>query len=1070
MPVNLGGSIGAGGGGYGATSSGNLTWTAPHAHSGGESWLGTIEHTADSLGTGVYNFIKSSQVPQTLWNVSPLATVYNVAASGGNVGAALHAQKQGLNKALFGGSPSHTAALWGQFLANPVKEATSEYHTDPFVKMNVNQYAPLAHPLRKPWQTALAAGLIVAPVAFSAAARVAYLGSIAKAARVSDEAGTLVREGSPAASAAMQAGHTLTPLSETEKNALRMKVFNPRYTPPTAPRIVYKPGTKAPKAPLSARFMVDSSGVAQKIGVDIPKNLEGARVAGPAERTSEPIALMKSGSHFVRQVFQRPLDIAIQHGFNRAFESPDGHVGLLGRFATARGRAVVDENARLAMNSWNTMANNLNQEAKNLGPNISKEEGRLATVLRSFNVSPEEGAKFWGRQADSGVNPTVTGELARVAQQLVDKGVMRVGANGKMEVNADAFPRLAHVDSLAKQAQDLREGIIKKYGLMDEAGMATRKNLPAEIMGSEQARSDITGAREGDAYLSLRTSVPRGGQLGYIKARLGGTTTKPTSFVSTHHATGSGIPKGELPADAYKSIAQSLHEAMRYMNSAEYRGQIASYGSYIRRRGDEVLVRDPNATGAGSIPPSYRELMNESKSLTSDGRASHRGLKDGIAARLRDEIPGLKEIKKFESDKASPIGMTAPPGYVWVPKSMLGDLTRIIPVERRGIEKAADAVNSGITAMTVYARPGHLLTRGLTNATTNLIQGSFAPKELLQSWKMIKELGGMNSSKVRELAAATGSHATQALPAEGTTLIAQGARKGAAWWARHIDMPFRVHAVLYELRDVGVKTEPQIDNVLAHLRNPDMSGMSYERKLQVDYALHRANRASIMYDGMSDTEREYLARYIWFLPWIQGGTRYAFHVAGEHPLKAWNTIQTAVQGKQQQEQAFPGGVPTLAFGITPLSGGANPLTANFSSFTPFGQIGADVGIVNAPANPDTGILGELNPVYSGLTAGVGSIYAKNSLQKVITDALTGTVSPTPEYNIIHGVVTPPQPNQWYGSTNVGIHGHAHLAALTSQILRALGGAGVPRPTRATNLARSYVSEHEKHRNIRVVVP
>ena len=1030
-----------------------------------ESGAEAVQHGAAALGTGVYNFIRSSQVPQAAWNVSPASFLYNYAASGGNANAAMQASAHGLNQALFGGSPSRVASQWGQFL-NPVTtlaEVRGEYKTDPFVKMTIDQYAPFRHPLRDPAQTALALGLIVLPAEFSTAARLSYLGSITRAMKVTDEAGRFggyVREGSPAASEARQAGHTLTPLTEAEKHSLRMKLLNPLRTPPTAPRLVYKHGLEAPALPLTPRFMVSPSGVAQRIGAEIPKEVAGLPIQGPANLTSEAFNLMKSGSHFVRNALQAPLDALIQRGFDRSFMAPGGRIGLLGKYATARGRAVLDEAGRLQINQLNTLSNQVEQEAKNLDPNVSKEEARLATFFRSGNVDPKEGVTYWGTKAED--TPEAKA-LADTSRSIDEKGLMRVGANGKMEINSAAFPRLAYVDSLAKQAQDLRENIIRKYDLLPAHILEERKSLVAERMGSEQARNPVTGVREGDAYTSLRTSVPRGGRRGYIKARVASTVSTPKSFIFDVPATGRGIEKGIIPEDTYKSIAQSLNEALRYMNTVGYRGQLSKYGSFIRTRKDEVLVRDPNQ-GGGVIPPFYRELMDESKTLTSDGKPSHEGLMRGIAAKIEEEIPGLRD--KFASNLSTEIGMRAPNGFVWVPKSMLGDLTKIIPVERNKVEKFFDAINSGITAATVYARPGHLATRALTNATTNLIQGSFAPKELAASAEMVQKLGGMYSQRVRELAAATGAHSTQALPAKGTALIARGARRGAAWWAKRIDMPFRVHAVLYELRDVGVDTVPEIENVLAHLKNPDMSGMSNARKLEVDYALHRANRASIMYDGMSDAEREYIARYIWFLPWIQGGTRYAFHVAGEHPLKAWNTIQTGRQGQRQQEEAFPGGVPSLAFGITPVTGGVNPWTSNFESFTPFGQIGADVAMLRHPANPDEGFFGQLNPVFSGLFAGAGSAYQKQPFLKVVKHALEGTVAPTPEWNIINSTLNPPRAKQWYGSTDVGIT-NPYAAAFVSQLMRALAGAGVPRPTRAANLARSYVTENTPHHMISI---
>src|SRR6516162_5021736 len=98
-----------------------------------ESGAEAVQHGAAALGTGVYNFIRSSQVPQAGWNLSPASFAYNLAMNGGNVGAAEQANIHGINQALFGGSPSRVANEWGQFVQNPLTEARGEYKTDPFV-------------------------------------------------------------------------------------------------------------------------------------------------------------------------------------------------------------------------------------------------------------------------------------------------------------------------------------------------------------------------------------------------------------------------------------------------------------------------------------------------------------------------------------------------------------------------------------------------------------------------------------------------------------------------------------------------------------------------------------------------------------------------------------------------------------------------------------------------------------------------------------------------------------------------------------------------------------------------
>jgi hypothetical protein len=1036
-----------------------------------------IQHGAESFGTSIYNYIGASKIPQTL-----SAGIKVEGAVLGHPSLLLHPgalantyvalQKQNL----FGGSPKRVAQQYVQFAHNPIAEVRSEYKTDPFVKQSIDQYAPLAHPERNWTQTALAVGLIVLPGAFSVGARAAYLANVARAARVYDSAGnlvtkTLVAEGSPAAKVALDAGHTLEPLSATEKAGLRVKVVNPRYTPPTAARVVTKmQRATPPKMPVTPRWAVDSAGNAVRVGVDIPKEVKGLPIEGPYEVGQVPLAFAKSGSHFIRNVIQRPIDAAIQHGLDKSFELKTGDTSLLTRYATRREQAAMAEAGRIQFNAGSVLGNQLINAAKDLGPDISKDEGKMAVFLRSANVTPEEMTRFWRQQAAGGINPERTSALADTTQALADKGVLRVGAHGMMEVNADAYPRLAAVDAMAKQAQDIREGVIDRYNLMTPEGREVRKSLVAEVIHSEHARSELTGARTGNAYISLKAKTPR--TLGGYLRSYRGQAPRVQTFITGKHATGTSLAPGLIPEDPFETIASSLSEALRYMNTVQYRGRVARFGSRIRSRNDEVLVRDPNAPEYAPLPPAYAELNEQVEHGPADS------LVNGIIRRVNEAIPGL--TKDFSPDLNTPLKARAPTGYVWVPKSMLNDMTRIA-LPKSGVEKFFNALNSAVTQATVYLRPGHLGTRSLTNATTNLIQGSFAPLELRATAKTVQEMGGLESERAREWAASTGEGASQALPHEGASWFARGgkvrvpgtqkvlnlsAEAGARWWARHIDMPFRLNAVLSEMRDIGYTTIEQLDRVMAHIKNPELSGMSTAEKMRIDYALQRSNRASIMYDDISDTERKYLLRYIWFFPWIKGSTRYAFHVAAEHPLKAWNIVQASRQGKQEQEKAFPGGLPSYAFGLTPLTGGSSPLASNFSSFTPFGEVGTDVGMVRHPLDPDEGLLGQLNPALTGLTQGIGEAFAQKPTLKILEDAASAAFRPTPEFGAIHGAIFPPRPTQLYGSTPTGIH-EPHLAAFVSQLLRALGGQGVPRPTRAQVAAKLHESETGKHHYVRV---
>lgn len=982
--------------------------------------LGKVADTTEGIGTGIYQLAKASKVPQTL--AAFPATVAEKPSLLAHPEALAHSYGQHLNTDLFGGSPSAVLKQYGNVATNPVGEYKAEAKTDPFVQdvaaMGKQTLTSLEHPGRDPFQTALTAATLLSAGA-GGAARLAYAARALDAARVGST-GELVVTGSDAAKAALAAGDTVTPLTNAEKVTLIRRAGSPGYKPPTTQRFLNQPVAKL-----------------------VHPAVEGERAEGPAavEIGHKPVQLQASGSHLYRGaqgVGDKVMQKALDNGVTAARQTRTA------KFAERRIAGALGESERISRNVAGAEATRVARSMENLDKGVPRRVGQLATFLRSANVTGEEASKYWADQAAKGIGDRVklgpgagqraTVLLSKLAQRIHDQGLLKVGDDGNVVVDEAKFPKLAVADKTVAGGQATREGILGDKALMTPEGLQTRLNLVAQRMGVD---------REGQGFTSLKTESKRSAQSPV--ARSNGTViplTKRLSLGKT--ATGAGVAKGLIPANTALVVARGLHDALRFVSSDRLRGRVAKLGSDIKRTGDDILARDPESKTQAEIPQDVKEMLGRSESTLTE--AEHDTFRTAARKLLEDHIPGLKD--NFEADRAAGLGTRAPEGYKWVPKQVVpDDLTS--SVEARGkVEKFADAVNSAVTSATVYFKLGHLPTRLLTNLSTNLVQGSLAPGELRATVSLANDL---SDAQKMDLTAATGTHGYQALPHAGTTRIAKIAGKGANAWARHIDAPFRLNAVLYELRQVGYDTPALIDKAIGHLKDQTRDGMDAASASKLDWAVRRANRASIMYDGLSAAEKRYVARYLWFFPWVKGAARFVGHTIEEHPFKAEAISQTGVLGARDRQNAL-GTVPPYEFGLTPLTGGQSPLTSNFSSFTPFSTAGNVAQLIQHPLNPDQGVEGQMNPFYAAITTLLTE--AKEGKPHALRDALTQAVSPTPELQAVNAFRHPPGPTKMFGATNLGTGGSAREKALLSALARALGGTAVPRPTRKSALAKA----------------
>ena len=1003
--------------------------TAPAHHSGG--LLGTIEKIGETaadaatLGTTSALGVKSGYLPSTASIVNPVLDkaasttesigtgLYKITNDAVNpndntvhaIGSLAHghlgkaANQLGFNKQSYGQDPFTAAKFKADPLGSDVEQIGKQTESG------------LVHPLRNPVNTGLT-WFTLASLGAGGAARLAYATRALSAAKIG-ETGDLVVAGSKAAKAAEAAGLPVEPLTTTERTALAGKALTPGYKVPTSLRVI--------RAPIT----------------DLVKPEGGAEGPAAAITTTKPVMLQASSNHLMR-VYQAAHDAIIQHAIDNAGESP----GAIARYGMGRVQKSIGEGVRVTANDRGTLERLLVQSGRKFDDGVSRKEGNLALFIRSANVDPGEMADFWEAHGQQ--------SLADAARSIEAKGLLeRVDGNIRV---SDKFPKLQKAEGLLAKAQAVREAALLDHGLMNPEGLATRKRLVAETIGSEGARDETTGIRGGQGYTSLKTSKAAQPQTAFTQSRAQGVMSAVKGLAVGKEATGLGIAKGLVPDDTTLGTAQSLHEILRYVNTVEFRGRVAQLGSDVRRSNQDILVRDPSVAEQGVIPGSIEELLGRKQS-TLDTLPTEEGqsIRAAIRARIEDEFPNPKEY-------SGKIGMRAPTGYKWVPKQLIpSELTRVA-TPRSGLAKVADTVNSAVTQATVYLKLGHFPTRFLTNFATNAVQGSakdalLTPFGIGESAKIAEQL---TETEKEELASVTGTHGYQALPHQGTNIVARGATRGANFWARHIDAPFRLNSILYELRQAGFNTAPLVRQALDHLRAPADSPLSLEDGMKVDQAVREANRASIMYDGLGNVEQRVIARVLWFYPWTKGAARFTFHTAASHPVKALALAQTGALGAAAQHGLL-GPVPSFEQGLTPVGGStSNPLTSNFSSYTPFSTLGQVAQMIEHPRNVDTGVASQANPE---MTALVDLIRGKGYRQ-----AAGDAVQPTPEMQILTALLHPPAATRMFGDrrSHSWARHRERRAVRAPPRARRCGCAAPNEPWRVEHLCSARAREVPRH--------
>lgn len=578
-----------------------------------------------------------------------------------------------------------------------------------------------------------------------------------------------------------------------------------------------------------------------------------------------------------------------------------------------------------------------------------------------------------------------------------------------------ATPRAERIGGALSVAKDDLQRIQKA---------AASRVKPTGVIGGETARP-------GRGFVSYRGEETKASTTSAAKSP-GPVVGEVKAPISSHVNTGANIAKGFIPKDVTGMAARHYQQIVRFMNTSERRAEAIRSGSEVKQTNRDVLVRKPGVSHE-KISPVVNEILGKSKLTTDDLEGLNGALQD-----YREQlVPGLKD--RFAGDRNTPVGTSAkdaaaalgheaPEGHVWVDRNILGDLAKPGAGPRGKIARSFDNINSAVTAATVYFKVGHVGTRALTNASTAIIQGSAEPTQIARSVKLWNALG--DEDKMRALAAA-GQHGFEAMPHEGASAASKVAGMGAKFWARRFDSPFRFNSIAYEARKAGFDTPAKFKTMLDQAEDPAAHGLSAAQTSKVDWVLKRANREGIAYDRLSPFEKQYIARALWFYPWLKGTVGFAANTGLEHPYKAAALGQLGVQGRQQQARDL-GALPSYEKGLLKLGGSAgHPLVADFSTFSPFATPATMLDVAAAKSNAAD----FLNPVYSAAEQlGTHQNSYGQHTNAPLSSALGSLFAPTPEAQIVAAL------------RNSGKNQSRKMFKTTwqSALARALVGPGTPR--------------------------
>lgn len=737
-------------------------------------------------------------------------------------------------------------------------------------------------------------------------------------------------------------------------------------------------GEAADEASLASKIGAAAKGVAEK-----PK-MPNRIIDRPALRINKQDQIESASTPTQLTASQKPLVRAAQELHDRILQrslwkhnTADNTTSLVNKYANRRiGHSISETNRRTEnMAQGDAMAiqaagHGVGRIGRKRIDTLTRQEANHAILLRDWNALPHEYRDALDK-ANAGLPETpAVNKLSNLMHDIHMKDVLRLDKKGDVVINKAKYPALHAASKLTGASQKAREAVIKDYGLMQPESMAARRDLPGEIIGT---------GRSGKGYTNLATSEKDLPRYPRPAGESGGVIGKKQGFIrKTVHATGEGILKGLVPDDTIAGIARSFKQAMSYKQAMDARHELWKGGSDVSRHASDVFIRDPFKPVK---PLSQEAAVNMGKEMsTLHTLPDDQGLEQAFRQHMDDVI---------HPRKAGRAGIEAEGGR-YVSRHAVGDLGKT-GAPRGTIARKMDAFNSAVTTGTVYAKPSHVPQRYVTDAITSLFSGALTSRKTGQFVKNLEK--SLTPQEHMAWEQATGLHGYLALPHEGESLAARSATKGANFFAQHVDARFRRMNLAHEAQKVGINTPQEFRKLLKFAKDPSKR-IKIADAQKYEQVLRRTDRTSMMYDGLTPTERATVSRAIWFYPWMKAATRFGGHVAAEHPLAAAGMTAEGHLGRDWQKKEF-GALPSFGLGYIPLEGGRKESSAGW--LAPFNTTGQ---VIQTAMHPHD-IAQNLNPAtqVAASMLGLGGGAASGN-------ALSEGLSPLPEFSILKDYLNP----------------------------------------------------------------
>lgn len=555
---------------------------------------------------------------------------------------------------------------------------------------------------------------------------------------------------------------------------------------------------------------------------------------------------------------------------------------------------------------------------------------------------------------------------------------------------------------------------------MEQTVTARGGEKPTGIVGGE-------GARPGRQHIGYYRTEPTA-SAATISRSPTAIVGKAAEAVTERPFTGGSIERAHVPDNTTGIAARHLARIVKQATTSNFRRDVPGSATRLSKR--DVLV-NTQALKNAVVPDELRTALGGNRSTLDELAGEHAAMEA-----LRQEI--IPKLSPAHANDGLPheatLGTAAPHGFKWVDQKMLGSLGRpAIPIPGEAA-RFVDAANAAQTAATVYYKIGHVATRAVTDAATNLIQGSLNPVAMTKAFRVWKSL---SEAERDQSLAGVGGGGFSALPQEGLGRIGRAARAGSGFWAHHVDAPSRFLSLHYEAAKSGFGSAEKFKAFLKEAKDP--SSLNPGERATIDGIMARADRAAIRYDGLNDFEKRYVQRAVWFYPWIKGATKFAGHVIVEHPVKSALLGQAGAQAAKNAQNDL-GAQPSYNAGIFKVGGSdALPTTVNAGTLSPFttpAQLVQAIIHANRPTQAQQ-LSGYLSPVAKA----VGDVAyhlnpfgtaSKQGTLKGIENDIGGS---TPEVALLHALMATPtnQARKMFpGSAREGL-------------LRFLIGSAYPRP-------------------------